>query len=497
VSFGLAATVKIWAFLVIVAVLAVCLPRWSRAVRPMATGVLVGFVTPCLPFLVLAPGGFVHDVFVDQVSRTTLGAGSLAPAQRLVQFTGLTGLTLLHASVGLALALAFVVIGGVAFVWGTARRSLQRFDVFVLLSLLTLTLAMFRARDMYDHYAYFPAAFLALLVGGALARARTFLASIKRLRWMAVPAVPGAFTVAVVAFVVPQQVAYARTYLGGAFDPAPVLQRVIPAGSCVVADQVTDIVVADRFVAHRDCPSVVDPYGTWLATYETHLPPYTGPLPQSFVLRWRRWLASADFVVLVGPQSDILPWPQAQVTWFDGRFTEVVNQAGLTIYRNNAAASSGRTPSGSADSNALVASGLAAERAGNLDQAFADYQAAQRADPNNVYAAFDVGHIYQSRGAVAAARTAYERALSIDPTFSSALYNLGVLETRSDPQAAIGYFRRDLSADPRNAAANFNLGVLLYRSDHRRAGERFIRTALSLEPSLRSDLPRGVPAPPG
>jgi hypothetical protein len=300
----------------------------------MATGLVAGFGIPCLPFFLAAPHSFVHDVIGDQISRTTVGSSSLPVDSRLVLLSGLHGLTVLHAGVGLALLLALIFVGLVGFGYGLAWRNVSRFDLLILGCALTTTVAMFRARDMYDHYAYFPAVFYVLLVAVCISRILDRGAVAQGWSWLARPAVPVAFAVAVAALAVPDQVHYAKTYLAGAFDPSAVLDLVIPKGACVVADQSTDAIVANRFVADKPCPSVVDPYGTWLATYEAHLPPYYGPVPASFVARWRTWLGEADYVIEIGPQSDILPWPPSQVAWFNSRFTQVYRQPGMAVYRS-------------------------------------------------------------------------------------------------------------------------------------------------------------------
>jgi tetratricopeptide (TPR) repeat protein len=145
--------------------------------------------------------------------------------------------------------------------------------------------------------------------------------------------------------------------------------------------------------------------------------------------------------------------------------------------------------------NQLVSAGLAAEKAGNTDEAVADYKAAVAKDSNNVYAHYDLGYIYQERGDSAAAATEYRKALLINPKFVRALYNMGVLEGSSDPALAISYYEQDLALEPRNAAANFNLGVLLYKQGQTAQGVADIETALRLEPSLSADLPAGITVP--
>jgi hypothetical protein len=337
VAFGFATAVKLWGVLVVVAVLVACIPLWQRAVRPMAIGLAAGFGLPCLPFLLLAPHGFIHQVFGDQVARTTLGAGSLPAGDRLLQLTGLRALTAFDARPGTAMFIAAAFLVFVSLTIGCDLPGIDRLDVLLICAAVVTTIAMFNARDMYDHYAYYPAPVYAMLGARCLARVVDWASA--RTPWLATPWLPAGLGVALMAFAVPQQVSYARDYLAGAFDPRVALTSVIPEGACVVSDQVTDAIVADRFVAsNSSCPDVVDPYGTWLAAYAEHLPPWSGPLPESFVRRWEHWLDEADYVVAVGPRTTIIPWPVDLAAWFDAQFSVAFQQPGLIVYRHTGTA---------------------------------------------------------------------------------------------------------------------------------------------------------------
>jgi tetratricopeptide (TPR) repeat protein len=161
-----------------------------------------------------------------------------------------------------------------------------------------------------------------------------------------------------------------------------------------------------------------------------------------------------------------------------------------------ACSSSGSGSTGAAQSaNTLVQEGLAAGRAGNTNQAFSDYKAAAAKDPNNLYAHYDLGYIYQVRGDTADAATEYQRALLINPKFGTALYNLGVLKAPTDPASAIEYYMQDLKVEPNNASANFNLGVLLIKQGQTAQGNIYLANGLRLNPALSADVPPGITVP--
>ena len=92
VAIGFAGTVKYWAALPAVLLLAVCLLTgngWAGRVRRAGTytlGVIAGFVVPVLPFFAFAPAAFVRSTLFDQATR----ASSYVPVSlRLAHLTGL------------------------------------------------------------------------------------------------------------------------------------------------------------------------------------------------------------------------------------------------------------------------------------------------------------------------------------------------------------------------------------------------------------------------
>ncbi|MGH9029421.1 MAG: tetratricopeptide repeat protein, partial [Acidimicrobiales bacterium] len=71
----------------------------------------------------------------------------------------------------------------------------------------------------------------------------------------------------------------------------------------------------------------------------------------------------------------------------------------------------GSSPSPEKSSNQLVEAGLSAEKAGNVDKAFSDYEAAVTKDPRNKYAHYDLGYVYQIRGDAPQAAVQYAQTL--------------------------------------------------------------------------------------
>ncbi|MGB8221293.1 MAG: tetratricopeptide repeat protein [Polyangiales bacterium] len=83
------------------------------------------------------------------------------------------------------------------------------------------------------------------------------------------------------------------------------------------------------------------------------------------------------------------------------------------------------------------------------------------------------------------AERAYQMALSLDPTLSNALTNLGNLEYRRDQlEAAEQYYRRALECDREQPEALYNLGYLYFERDDVDEAVRLFREALQSDPSF-------------
>jgi len=83
------------------------------------------------------------------------------------------------------------------------------------------------------------------------------------------------------------------------------------------------------------------------------------------------------------------------------------------------------------------------------------------------------------------AEAAYKKALSLDPTLSNALTNLGNLEYRRDQiEQAEHYYRRALACDPEQPEALYNLGFLCFERDEIEQAVLLFGQALESDPSF-------------
>lgn len=83
------------------------------------------------------------------------------------------------------------------------------------------------------------------------------------------------------------------------------------------------------------------------------------------------------------------------------------------------------------------------------------------------------------------AERAYKKALTLDPTLSNALTNLGNLEYRRNRvEAAEEYYRRALQSDPEQPEALYNLGFLHFERDEVNEAILLFGEALKSDPSF-------------
>lgn len=135
--------------------------------------------------------------------------------------------------------------------------------------------------------------------------------------------------------------------------------------------------------------------------------------------------------------------------------------------------------------------------AGNDTQARADYQAVIAKDVGNKLglakvAWYDLGVLDQRLGQSTNAEAEYQQAVELDPSYTSALYNLATIETTTDPKGAIQLYQQILSIEPDNPNSEFNLGLLLYDNGQIAQGRADLNKAIAAAPSLASRVPSGV-----
>lgn len=318
VLLGLACATKIWGVVPLLALALVCLPDIRRLLR-LAGGAVLGFAVPVLPFAVLAPGRFVDEVVIVQLTRAPqrrtgndfrlLHLFGTAPPDGELPGTGR----------GWLLALAVVVAAGAVVVTLTTLRRAGPLARFAALVSVLVVAMLFVPGTFYWHYAGFAVPLLVIAMALPLSRlrpaaGRVWLAAL--LVWALLSAV--ALTVRTVAD-------------DGNIDEHAAFAAVVPPGACVVATMPTATVADDRY-AGPGCLQVVDPYGTVLTDTGGRQPSSRPPQGAAITARWLRAIASADFVYVDRRENRTLP--AGDVTRVLREQFRVVAQPGLsgTLY---------------------------------------------------------------------------------------------------------------------------------------------------------------------
>ena len=293
-------------------VIAVCLwlvlRRQPRLVPSFALGLAGGGAVFFLPFGLVAPKAFWHDVVVTQLSRPLDATAN--GASRVV---GMTGLRLVPLAVGLLL---LTLLAGSAFVW-TRRQPASPLTVWLLVGVLG-GIAFAQSPSYFPHYGAFLAPSMAL-VGSR------FAAGVSTRRWIA--RANGAALVGVLAAFAIGAVAADLRWHG-----QPDLLRaggLVPTGSCVYYDTVSRAIAADVFRApSRRCPAWIDGRGVAL-TWNTNWPADRNFYPAGFLAddRWQRetvgQLKQADWLLLRRTPNQLPEWTSTTRGYAVQHFTPV------------------------------------------------------------------------------------------------------------------------------------------------------------------------------
>lgn len=325
-AFGFAGAVKVWAIIPVAVVLALTVRKPRRA-AVFAGGAAVGFLVPVAPFAAMAPRTFVDSVVVAQLVRVDATRKPLA--YRIQHMAGLTHLH--HLGTGtLALAAAVivgVVAASVAGAWLATRRPPPPLETFALATAALVVAAFLWPADFYYHYSAFLAPFLAMAIALPLGRLAGALAA--RDPALARPLTGGAIGVAVAAALVfgaIQGQAETRLRPNPSAATVAAIRRVVPPGSCLLTDQMSVAIAADRFVSGAPgCSVMVDGVGAdYSLSHGRNGVTGAGRYPAVRAL-WRSAFDAAQYVWLSKPAyaDRRIAWTPALRAYFHRHFTQV------------------------------------------------------------------------------------------------------------------------------------------------------------------------------
>jgi len=339
VALGFAGAIKFWAAAPAFVLLILCLllkTDRARRVRDYLIGLVVGFGVSTGPFIAAAPVTFIRSTIFDQAARE---GSAVAFGVRLANLTGLIdvynesgrlrldpGANSMFAagasagvgdshSIGWVPIVAALVLAG-ALVAGYAWQS-RRLTPLEWLSIATLVIASVMViwySAFFYHYADFPAPWLALSLGGAAG------ALAGHRRWSLV--VVRAFAVLIVLVAVVQiREIYPTRHSG-----AEAVAAEIPPGACVLTDEVSLSIAADRFTnLPPGCPDIIDSLAATLVLSNGVSVQGGAQNMTAVVAQWQTWFSKADYVWLSPDKGSRrrIPWTAGLSDWFNTNFAKV------------------------------------------------------------------------------------------------------------------------------------------------------------------------------
>ena len=301
-----------------------------------------------LPFAALAPGTFYRSVVVAQLVR--VDTVRIPLGYRLHEMTGLTDFTGLTSTLVLSLISLLILALVVGCCVAASRLTGERpplLEQFALAASALTIIAFLWPADFYYHYAGFLAPFLALAIALPVAR---FVDALREtgaagpagrcgrpaprrpaarlvLRYATPVAIVAVAAMAVAQFVFESslQPPLAPTTPGLTSDVVSAASDVIPPGSCVLTDQASYAIAANRFVSSRPgCVPMVDGVGSdyslsrgrSAATGAQHVPAVRA--------LWMSALRGAQYVWLSPLSYKRIPWAAREISvYFDQNFVPV------------------------------------------------------------------------------------------------------------------------------------------------------------------------------
>ncbi len=333
---GYACTIKPWALIpafVLACCAAVVWHQHRKVLYPIAGGLALGIVVPCLVFFMAAPTSFWRDVVITELP----GHGTESAASKLAVVLGLgvpSGLD--HpGNLGETIAALIVIVTLLTCLAGF--KSSGVYDWFVAFSATGVLAAPLLPGSMSVQYGEFAMPLVALAVAMTVSRLVVFAAAAGSGRRTDLPsglsaglgAVLVGCAVVVGALGATSDIDYASGYANShAIVDVALVHRTVPAGSCAISDNAALLIITNRFNSNLGiCPFVVDPAGVAAIAQ-------ANPGSVRAAVQWAGWLAASSYLVLERPATDV---PLGGGVHFDLKhiFVDVAHNEHTVVYAND------------------------------------------------------------------------------------------------------------------------------------------------------------------
>jgi hypothetical protein len=320
-AFGFAGAVEAWAImpvLVLTVVIATVGPG-AMGQRIKRAGIYVAGASP---------RGFYHSLITAQVGHRA-SARRIPIWARAREIIGITDIHLpSHAAVALISLAVIIAIMALTFAgWWLMDQPPPPLDFFALFATVAIVAIFLWPAQFHYHFPAFLAPFLAMAIGLPAARVTAALEAAQRHQ---IPLTQGISIVTVAVLLVFAGLHFRTEKDLGHYAPlsaaaAARLQKIIPAGDCVLTDQVSYLLVSDRFNSDvPGCSQMVDGLGTDLAL-SGGLRPQTGAgnVPAVAAV-WRSGFAHAQYVWLTFHAYRRVAWNTSLRLYFQRNFVQVM-----------------------------------------------------------------------------------------------------------------------------------------------------------------------------
>jgi hypothetical protein len=352
VAFGFAGVIEAWAIVPVLVVLLIT-ARVPRRALAFAGGVAAGFVIPTLPFFALGPDLFYRNVIIAQIGRR-MAAKSIYNLFRIRQMMGLSDLAHVSTTTVALVAVAIVVfvILGMMVAWAVLHSPAPPLDWFVLATCAGMAALFLWPPQFHYHFVAFLVPFLAMTLALTAARLLEAASAAIGPGVASSPAAPqprrgpdraaaltwGAVAVVTAAIVLGANIEVhraSRERSAAGSQQLPAVSRVVPPGDCVLSDQVSYLIAANRFVSDApDCPAIDDGAGVnYALAHGLGALTGAGRVP-AVAAEWHSALAHSQWVLLSYHAVRRIAWNAQLLDYFHHHFVRVnIDEPGLRLYK--------------------------------------------------------------------------------------------------------------------------------------------------------------------